>query len=694
MADINVNLKLNYGSNPTGPLKEVQAEVKGLEKSFAKISALDVFKGAFGANVAIKGLELVGQALGALVNQFSAGIEAAKEAEQAQAAFAFSIADTEKDVSKATAAFDEFAKQLSNTTGFEDDLIVKTGAVIGTLTQLSGTALQGATKAAADLSAALGIDLEQAATLVAKAANGNTAAFGKLGIEIKKGNTDAETFANTLQALERFQGAAAQKSQTFAGAQARLSNAFGNLQEELGNTVVKNQAFVNALNAVQSIFIRVTDIISKNGKGISEALGNGLLFVVDTIGVTLTALDFLARSVTQAFNIIQLGIQTSIRGILTVLEPLRGVSDVVDNVLSSFDDGIKDTSKSIDEAFTKDTLLQDFATATAEVSNGIKEGIGQSAKTAADSIKGNLTPAFQELSEEQKKLGQQGKDLATSLLGSNSAEKLAQQSQALAEARAQDLITEQTFLDSLGVAQDAFRQREIEALIAQNALLAEVGLEKNQVEIDANQSKIDAILAQDFASSEAKKTLEQKNLKARQDREKAEAELDRKRLSASAELFGGIAAIARTAGKDGFEVAKTAATAEAIIQGFLAVQTALASAPPPFGAIAAIGVGLKAAANISSIQATNLATGITSVPAGFRNDTFPANLSSGERVLSVEQNKDLKQFMNEGGGGSNEMLQVIANKLDRLSNTIVVNIGEKEVFNVLRDGVNSGRAFA
>jgi hypothetical protein len=115
---------------------------------------------------------------------------------------------------------------------------------------------------------------------------------------------------------------------------------------------------------------------------------------------------------------------------------------------------------------------------------------------------------------------------------------------------------------------------------------------------------------------------------------------------------------------------------------------------PILGAIFAAAAAAASAVNISNIAATNLATGITEVPGGFPRDSFPANLSSGERVLSVEQNKDLKQFMSNGGGGSNEILMMIVNRLDGLENQITVNIGEKEVFNVLRDGVNSGRSFA
>jgi hypothetical protein len=691
MADINLNLRINYGKDPTGPLKQVQAEVKGLEGAFKKIGSLDVFKGAFGAAIAVEGIKLLGQALGAVVGQFAAGIDAAKEAEEAQAAFAFAISDTDKNVKESTKSFSDFADGLSQITSFEDEAIIKSGALIGTLTRLSGEGLKTATSSAADLAAALGIDLEQAATLVAKAANGNVAAFGKLGIEIKKGNTDAETYANTLKALERFQGAAEAKSQTFAGAQTRLSNSFGNLQEELGKTIVGNQAFVNGINAVQAVIVSLTGQIKDNGPQIATALGEGLSLFVKSVGITIGVLDQLARATEQAFNIIRLGIQVAIRGILIALEPLRGVSDTIDNVLGAMDSSIMDTSKSIDEAFTKETTLGKFRDAVADIGGAIDQGIGKDSATAADQIKNRLVPALVELSEEQKKLGQQGTDLAKSLLGENPAEKLAQQSVALAEARAQDLITEQTFLDALAVAQQTFRQKEAEALLAENALLAETDAFANAQKIADNQAKVDAIIAQEQEGSRQQLELLKK-------RNAQEEQLSQARLKGFSQFFGNLSALQKTQSAELFAIGKAAAIAQAAIDGYAAAQGAYKVGAgiggPILGAIFAAAAAAASAVNISNIAATNLATGITEVPPGFRNDTFPANLSSGERVLSVEQNKDLKQFMSNGGGGSNEILMMIVNRLDGLENQITVNIGEKEVFNVLRDGVNSGRSFA
>jgi len=59
------------------------------------------------------------------------------------------------------------------------------------------------------------------------------------------------------------------------------------------------------------------------------------------------------------------------------------------------------------------------------------------------------------------------------------------------------------------------------------------------------------------------------------------------------------------------------------------------------------------------------ATGITEVPPGFPNDTFPARLTSGERVVPAKTNQDLIEFLD--GGGDNGKLDTIAALLAQIA---------------------------
>jgi len=121
---------------------------------------------------------------------------------------------------------------------------------------------------------------------------------------------------------------------------------------------------------------------------------------------------------------------------------------------------------------------------------------------------------------------------------------------------------------------------------------------------------------------------------------------------------------------------------------------ALANVPYPFNILAAAGIAVQTGVQIATISRQNLATGITEVPGGFPNDSFAANLSSGERVVSVKQNMDLKSFMDEQRG-SKDILMQIADKLDMAFNRpIVIEVDGKQIFTAVNDQLIGGRAFA
>ena len=86
-----------------------------------------------------------------------------------------------------------------------------------------------------------------------------------------------------------------------------------------------------------------------------------------------------------------------------------------------------------------------------------------------------------------------------------------------------------------------------------------------------------------------------------------------------------------------------------------------------------------------------LASGITEVPSGFPNDTFPARLTSGERVVDANANRDLKDFLESaksGGLGNAEMIALlrdISSKLGGGSQTVEVVIDKKVLGRTILD---------
>lgn len=78
------------------------------------------------------------------------------------------------------------------------------------------------------------------------------------------------------------------------------------------------------------------------------------------------------------------------------------------------------------------------------------------------------------------------------------------------------------------------------------------------------------------------------------------------KLNATADFFGALAQVTRKGHGVVGAISKAAAVAEATIQGYLAVQKALASAPPPWNYIAAAAVAMKTGAQVAGILSTNV----------------------------------------------------------------------------------------
>lgn len=205
---------------------------------------------------------------GAITDVFKESVKASAENEDAINQLNIALASSGQYSAAASKGIQDLASSLQNTTKFADDVIIKNAALIQSLGRLDSEGLKKATIAAADMSSALGIDLTSASTLVGKAATGNITAFGKLGIEIKKGATDAETFSNAMKALnDRFAGAAAGQINTFEGSLARLKNIYGDVLETIGDIITKSPSLRAVVSFIGDAVARLGGVIKDLSKG-------------------------------------------------------------------------------------------------------------------------------------------------------------------------------------------------------------------------------------------------------------------------------------------------------------------------------------------------------------------------------------------------------------------------------------------
>lgn len=117
-----------------------------------------------------------------------------------------------------------------------------------------------------------------------------------------------------------------------------------------------------------------------------------------------------------------------------------------------------------------------------------------------------------------------------------------------------------------------------------------------------------------------------------------QARLDETRLQQASQFFGNLATLSSSGNKKLALIGKAAAVAQATIDGVMAVQKALASAPPPLNFALAAAAGVAAAVNVAKIVSTpvgNYATGgqfMVGGKDGIDANNINMNVTKGERV--------------------------------------------------------------
>jgi tape measure domain-containing protein len=90
---------------------------------------------------------------------------------------------------------------------------------------------------------------------------------------------------------------------------------------------------------------------------------------------------------------------------------------------------------------------------------------------------------------------------------------------------------------------------------------------------------------------------------------KAGIEMDSMRIKYASDFFGQLASLSSSSNKKIAQVGKAAAVVQATMDGYVAVQKALASAPPPYNYALAAAVGVAAAANVAKIMGVGFMEG-------------------------------------------------------------------------------------
>ncbi|APL99211.1 tail length tape measure protein [Bordetella phage MW2] len=230
-------------------------------------------------------------------------------------------------------------------------------------------------------------------------------------------------------------------------------------------------------------------------------------------------------------------------------------------------------------------------------------------------------------------------------------------------------------------------------LVQQNSDLLAGTIEAQQAQITATEqmyARIDELRQADLISEQ---TAQQ--LKAR-----AQAETNAQRLATAQAFFGNLAVLARSENRELAAIGKAAAVTQATIDGVLAVQKALASAPPPANYALAAAVGVAAAANVAQILAANtngyafggnFEVGGTG---GTDSQLVAFRATPGEKVSisTPQQERDReREAARRGNGGGEAGATNVINVLDPalLQDYLTTPEGERVLVNVIRRNRNS-----
>ncbi len=318
-------------------LAETQKATKAI-KDFSETSTrhLEKIQSGFsflkGAAVAAVGFIGVGKMVDYLKDAAKASAEAEAQLNQLNTALQISGNYTEE----ASKNLQNFAQEIQNTTAFEGDAVIGSMAYLESLTQLSDDGLMNAQRAAIDMAAALGIDLQTATQMVAKGANENTAAFQKMGIQIEKGATEAETLTNVIDALNtKFGGAAAAQLNTYAGQLKRLENNYGDMKESIGSVITQNPAFVGAMSAANTVIVKVIKAIDENKEEVQAVLNSVFKAILNLIPPMIKGFALLFDALNGIQKVITYILKTFIK-LVDVMLSMEVVADIVNSISDAF----------------------------------------------------------------------------------------------------------------------------------------------------------------------------------------------------------------------------------------------------------------------------------------------------------------------------------------------------------------------
>lgn len=191
--------------------------------------------------------------IAAIGRAFRASVNAAKEQELALQRVRTALSELGTEGTATVKALEAQAAAMQATTRFGDDAVLNAQARIAAFTN-ERVAIELMTKAATNFASAKGVQLSDAAELIAKTFASSTNSLTRYGIQVEGAAGSMERLKSLITALgEAFGGQAKAEGETFTGQMEQLKNAIGDASEELGAFITKNSFVREKLTITQGV---------------------------------------------------------------------------------------------------------------------------------------------------------------------------------------------------------------------------------------------------------------------------------------------------------------------------------------------------------------------------------------------------------------------------------------------------------
>lgn len=600
------------------------------KKAFSLEGALTTALGVFGGGVALKGFTALGDALSATIGFAKDAVKAAALEEESQKRLAQALRAT-GDASKTS--LDDliaFSTELGNSTKLSGEAVTGQLAYAKSL-GLSNTQSKNLVKAASELTAVFGGSLETNVQKLGLTLNGTS---GKIGLQVRELQNLTEEQLRAGAAFDvinsKFSGSAQSELDSYSGRVKSLGDSYDDLVKQIGGIVINSSILEEGQRVLVGIFRDLTTAVSDYR--IEVARGeNGFRESQESV-------NQLSREYEE--------LTSKIEGLQAKGDALPGGLDSLDaSKLTIYTREVAALEKQINDA------LVDANAASRQLGGG----------------EGSTPPAVVDQDEINRK-----KVLNAELLALDQQYELDRQ---IIEEQARIAKGEQAVEDqAVGI------ERQLE-----------FGLQQNQIALDLEIAKTEAIKDEEERRIAIAKALRNKDLadqkvvgKAEVDFAKAATSEKIANLQRVSEVAGQLSTFANAALKDGSKEAFLISKLAAIAQIEVARATGVANAllipdPTPTRSIqtAAIVRANTTAAFAAATVAASAIKGFADggiIGATQGPDNTLATVRTGEMVLNADQQGNLFNMIKSGGAGGD----------------IVINIDGREVFRAVRDQIKAG----